>query len=167
MEEFTEIKEYIRNLKFKKKTFGCDEEDVLLKMKELSDLYEHELQRIQHCLQQAEAQSLEMQVAAEAERKGYQEKIEQLNRRLTLFENSQKEIFRQTKELALKEAENIQQEMQELQQKKERMASEYHQTKSITVNRLKELSNLIGYIQSELAESEKSDEGTQNSGGTQ
>lgn len=50
------IEEFIKNLKFKKKAMGgCDEEDVLIKMKELNDIYREASQGMRDELEKANA----------------------------------------------------------------------------------------------------------------
>ena len=73
------IEEFIKNLKFKKKTMGgCDEEDVLLKMKELSDLYRETSQSMREELEKANSRVQEIQSELMAARSKLKESQEQL-----------------------------------------------------------------------------------------
>lgn len=56
MAQSRNIEEFIKNLKFKKKAMGgCDEEDVLIKMKELNDIYREASQGMRDELEKANA----------------------------------------------------------------------------------------------------------------
>lgn len=96
MAQYTTAEEYIKQLEFKRKRVGgCDEEDVLLKMKELSGLFLVQVQSLQEQLAQSNqrAEELEEQLAQSQQRGGELE--EQLAKTIRESEVARGELARQ------------------------------------------------------------------------
>ena len=95
------IEEFIKNLKFKKKAMGgCDEEDVLIKMKELNDIYREASQGMRDELEKANAGLSDAQAelaTVKAQREESKSRLAESNSQL---EESRSQLSETEKQLA-------------------------------------------------------------------
>ena len=131
--------EFVRQLKFKHKFFGgCAEEEVLLKIRELCDIYKKQTESLQGRLSREEQRSseLEQQVQAISQEKesalqkacqseeAYADKVQQLDHLMHSIESSKQDILQKVKGDAIQEAEKLQKESQALLRQKEVLTEE-------------------------------------------
>lgn len=102
------IEEFIKNLKFKKKAMGgCDEEDVLIKMKELNDIYREasqgmrdELEKANAGLSDAQAELATVKAQLEESKSRLAESNSQLEESRSQFSEAEKQLADTRKQLA-------------------------------------------------------------------
>ena len=95
------IEEFIKNLKFKKKAMGgCDEEDVLIKMKELNDIYREASQGMRDELEKANAGLSSAQAELATVKSQLEESKSRLAESNSQLEESRSQLSETEKQLA-------------------------------------------------------------------
>lgn len=151
MKEDMQIEEYMSRLSFKKKRFGgYDEEDVLLKIKQLNDLYQKKIEVLEKQL--VEKQPSNNEVKDEEEQKTtYDTQVAALNSLMASIEASKDEILQQTKANALREAEQIRREVLTLRRQKHALDDEISNTVKLVTSSLHEIMEKTDQLQKQTA----------------
>lgn len=149
------VEDYIRHLSFKKRVIGgCDEEDVLLKMHQLSVLYREQINELQNQLELEKKQknALEMNLTElQSNQNGCAQKSEQLSSLLNSTESAKEHILHGARGKDLQEAEQLDREIQLLKYRKDSLNLELTDTAKAIIQALNSVQEKMTSLQNQVA----------------
>ena len=150
------VEEYIRGLKLKRKSFGgCDEEDALLKINEISALYENEIADLNEQLLKSQNRINELELKEKnngnAEKEMFEERVKQMDRLMQDLNDSKNEIINHAKAESVKQIENLSKEIEALQRLKSALASEIKNQSVELMSQFEGLQSTMSHLHAQIS----------------
>lgn len=145
------IEEYIQSMKFKKKVFGgCDEADVLVKIRKLGELYGEQIEMLQKRLQETEITIQETRQQEEMIKQEYDRQIKQLGDLFSSLQCSKEDILRLEKVKVSGQVKQLEQEVGLLQQYKEDLTAQIYQTSTEAAIEMEAVRDMVENVRKKL-----------------